>query len=86
MSPEELRDATTSRHVGKEGAIISETLNTRPLADLAAALEKCHHLCYIALADSATDRKANPISEDEELSSGQIHAKIAAAFAKQETK
>ncbi len=82
MSPEELREATTSRHLGKDGVVISENLNTRALADLAAALEKCNLLSYMALGDDATSRRARPDIESGEETAGSLHAKIAAAFAK----
>lgn len=82
LSPDQLREATTSYHVGKDGAVLSATLNTRPLADLAAALEKCHALSYAALSDTAADRKGRPPEDQGEESAGQMHARIAAAFAK----
>jgi hypothetical protein len=73
---------TTTKQIGKNGAIVSESLSTRPLADLASALEKCHALTYMALNDTATERKARPQTSDEDLGASEIHAKLAAAFAR----
>lgn len=82
MTPEELERATTHKTFDRDGLVVSETLSTRPLADLTAALEKCHSLTYQALSDTATDRKARPELASDEESSGEIHARIAAAFSK----
>ena len=82
MTPEELQRYTTHRTFDRTGNIVSETLSTRPLADLAAALEKCHSLTYMALADTASDRKAQPAEAEDDLSAGEIHARLAEAFAK----
>jgi hypothetical protein len=82
MSAIELQRATTHRVLNKEGEIISETLSTRPLADLTAALEKCHTLTYLALSDTASDRKTRPNEADDDLGASEVHAKLAALFAK----
>lgn len=82
MTPDELTEATTMRQIGKDGEVIRETLSTRPLADLASALEKCHALTYMALNDTATERKARPEASADDLGASEIHAKLAAAFAK----
>src|SRR6267142_2103311 len=57
--------------------------STRPLADLAAALEKCHSLTYLALGDSATERRGRSDTQDVDVSGGEIHARIAAAMSKE---
>jgi hypothetical protein len=57
--------------------------STRPLADLAAALEKCHVLTYMALGDSATERRGRNDTQDADVSGGEIHARIAAAMSKE---
>jgi hypothetical protein len=57
--------------------------STRPLADLAAALEKCHSLTYLALGDSATERRGRNDVQDSDVSGGEIHARIAAAMSKE---
>jgi hypothetical protein len=57
--------------------------STRPLADLAAALEKCHSLTYLALGDSATERRGRNDAQDADVSGGEIHARIAAAMSKE---
>lgn len=83
MSPEDLERATTHKTFDRDGTVVSEILSTRPLADLASALEKAHNLTYQALSDTATDRKARPEQgNDEETTAGEIHARIAAAFSK----
>lgn len=56
-------------------------LSTRPLADLASALEKVHQLAYQALNDTTSER----VKRKEETgsdSASDLHAKIAAAMGK----
>jgi hypothetical protein len=85
MSADELRTATTHKTFGRDGEVISETLSTRPLADLTSALEKAQMLSYMALGDSATERKARPQETDDDRTASEIHAALAAAFAKSKT-
>jgi hypothetical protein len=57
-------------------------LLTRPFADLAAAIEKCHAMTYLATGDTSTERKDNTGMSEDGVSAGEIHARIAAAFSK----
>jgi hypothetical protein len=62
----------------------SETrMSTRPMADLAAAFEKCHSMTYLALNDSMSERRHREDVGDATTSGGELHAKIAAAMARQ---
>jgi len=63
----------------------TKKFSTRPLADLAVALEKTHLLTYMALGDSASERRGRDTAPDADLSSGDLHAKIAAAMSKEVT-
>lgn len=71
---------TPSKH-GKPGATIAK-LNTRPVADLVAAMEKCHAASYMALNDTATERvKRQEFTKDKSGdSASEIYAKIEAAM------
>ena len=55
---------------------------TRPFADLATALEKCHAMTYQALSDTATDRKDRRESEDKHATAGEMHMALVDAFNK----
>jgi hypothetical protein len=67
---------------GSGGMVKVKKFSTRSLADLAAAIEKCQTLTYIALNDSATERRERKDdgSEDEATAS-QLHVKLAEAMA-----
>jgi hypothetical protein len=58
-------------------------ISTRPFADLASAIEKIHNLTYVALADSAAERKGRAEREASEDTTPtlDIHAAISAAVA-----
>jgi len=62
---------------------VDKKISTRPFADLASAMEKIHGLTYLALADTATERKQR--AEREEAENGvptkDIHAAISEAVA-----
>lgn len=79
MDAGEMDDLLISLQYVEEGKSIKK-LSTRPLADLAAALEKCHAMTYSALNDSATERKARDERPDSEVSGGELHAVIARAM------
>jgi len=64
---------------GKEGR--EDCLTTRPLADLAAALEKAHAMSYQALEDTSSDR-AKRKEVQSEVSAGDMYAKMAEAMSK----
>lgn len=55
------------------------TLSAKLFSDLASALEKCHHLCYLALNDHAAGREeANTTEETTSMAS--LHASVLAAL------
>jgi hypothetical protein len=62
----------------KNGTVTS--LNLRPFADLASALEKCHALSYMALDDSSTDRRERAREDSTSglgLTATEMHMKLA---------
>jgi hypothetical protein len=70
---------TTTR---KDGSIEeSKRFNARPFADLASAMEKCHALSYMALADTAGERKKNE-AEAQGPTDAEIHSTIASAISR----
>lgn len=77
----------TRRSKDKVTGEVEEThekkISTRPFADLASAMEKIHGLTYLALSDSATERKHRAEREEAEDStaSKDIHAAISEAVA-----
>ncbi len=71
--------------LNKAGEPVSESkkLSTRPLADLAAALEKVHSMTYLALGDLSSDRARRKESSDlDQSDAGALHIRIAAGMAK----
>jgi hypothetical protein len=84
MPQEEVDDLLISYRTLKDGGI-GKQFSTRPLADLAAALEKCHVLTYLSLNDSTTERRARDDAPDKDVSGGELHAQIAAAMAQTRT-
>lgn len=74
--------ATFKGAAGQDSKYLERRFSTRPFADLASALEKCHAMTYQALNDTAPERKAREDAPDHDRSAGELHAKIAAAFAK----
>jgi hypothetical protein len=54
--------------------------STRSLADLASALEKCHSLTYLALNDTATERKERKDDTDDSVAASELHLRIARAM------
>lgn len=85
MSDAEIEEYIFSSEIpskpGKPGATIAK-LNTRPVADLVAAMEKCHAAAYMALGDTATERvKRQEFTNDKGGdSASEIGAKIALAM------
>lgn len=77
----------TRRTKDKVSGEVEEThekkISTRPFADLASAMEKIHGLTYLALSDSATERKQRVEREEAEdsTSAKDIHAAISEAVA-----
>lgn len=84
-SAEELFDmALTTKTTKGKGGVETETvsLNTRPFADICAALEKVQSLTYLALADSVGERTKRSEEREDGVSATQLHSMIASAMAK----
>jgi hypothetical protein len=76
MTPEEAEKYLMQENINDKGQV-KHVLSTRPMADLASALEKCHAMSYMALNDSAAERsKRNSQEESTDTSGGEIHAKL----------
>lgn len=60
---------------------IHQSLSTRSLADLASALEKCHTMTYLALNDTATERKERKEEGNDDATAAETHIRLAAAMA-----
>jgi hypothetical protein len=69
-TPEEILDAVTSRTAS--GAT---NVSARFFCDLMAAMEKAHHLTYLALGDSAAERP-DVNTEEGEVSANQMHVAV----------
>lgn len=78
-SEEELIAHLNPESVSKMGSTTKFT--TRPMADLASAIEKCHVLTYQALNDTAPER-ARRAGDVPGGASEDLHAQISAAMAK----
>lgn len=63
-----------------EGVVVKK-LDTRPLTDLVAAIEKCHSLSYMALGDTATER-VKRLDQSGNVNVEDIHVKMSDAFAR----
>jgi len=82
MTPNDLEAFLFPKRTQRDGNV-TQTFSTRALADLASALEKCHAMTYLALNDTASDRKER--GEDGEgggESASEIHIKLAEAMSK----
>lgn len=81
MDDREFEEYLMSAETRKDGAVVKK-LSTRALADLASAMEKAHALTYMALTDTGQDRAKRKEAEgDDEASTTDLHAKIAAGLA-----
>lgn len=80
LSDDELARYCMASEVDKSGTQIFR-LHTRPFADLASAMEKCHAMTYAALSDTATDRKERNEDPDADHTVGGLHMAIANAMA-----
>jgi hypothetical protein len=67
------KDGTVQREVKK--------LSTRALADLAAAIEKCQALTYLALNDTAQDRNRRKEQASDDNDAGDLGVRIAKSMA-----
>ncbi len=81
MSHEEMMANLLCISEDKMGNTVSKIM-TRPFADLATALEKCHAMTYQALNDTATDRKGRMETEDQNATAGEMHMALVDAMAK----
>ena len=85
MSADELDSLLMQETIttGRDGSVrVTKKLSTRPLADLASALEKCNSILQQCLHDTASDRAKRQDSQDPIAAAGEIHAQLAAAMAK----
>lgn len=84
MTEDELEEyMLTATETVKGVDMTRSKLTTRPLADLASAMEKCQAMSYLALNDTGAERlKRNESGAgDSEISASDMHARIAAAMA-----
>ncbi len=82
MSADEMMQNLLCVTEDRNGNVTSKIL-TRPFADLATALEKCHAMTYQALNDTATDRKGRSEHEDTaSASAGEMHLALVDAMSK----
>lgn len=83
MSTEELFQmaCATKTTKDKDGNVTeTQALNTRPFADIAAALEKCHMMTYVALSDTIGERTKRVEEREDTISATQLHSIIAQAM------
>lgn len=82
LKDDKLVSYLVAERLDKEGGVAHATLSTKPLADLATAMEKVHWMTYIALSDTVQDRARRKESQDnsEEIAECDIHARIAKAL------
>lgn len=75
--------STVERREGK-GAdaeiILERKVNTKPISDLAAAMEKCHQMSYAALNDTASERVKRGEDASTESSATELHQALAEAM------
>lgn len=64
---------------GTGGLVKMKRFSTRSLADLASAIEKCQGMTYMALNDTATERRERP-EEGEGADTSEMHLKLARAM------
>jgi len=80
LTDAELEQFMSEVRLNKEGAVMGSKLNLRALSDMAAALEKAHHMTYAALNDSMPERAKRKQPDEDGDSTTDIHAKLAAAM------
>lgn len=81
MSKSDLDAFLFPREYEKKQDKIFQKFTTRPLADLASALEKCHSMTYLALNDTATERRERTEEGDEGATASEMHLRLAEAMA-----
>lgn len=68
-------------YVNSRGNVVDSKFNTRALADLASAMEKCHAMTYSALNDTAPERARRKTDTDSQ-NAADFHVKLADAMQK----
>lgn len=81
MSVEDLRTFIFATSTDAAGNSVRR-FSTRALADLASALEKCHAMTYLALNDTATERKERDEDGNSDATASELHLRLADAMAK----
>lgn len=81
MSRTDLECFLFPREVNRRSDEVTQKFSTRALADLASALEKCHSMTYLALNDTATERRERKEEGDEDATASEMHLKLAEAMA-----
>jgi len=85
-SEEEVYGMLMTERFNKDGRPAGTTLSMKPLADLAAALEKVHQLTYISLCDAPSERAKRKVLDPEDVAEVDIHARIAKALSEMRAK
>lgn len=82
MSDDELKEYLLSDGVTTvdDQKINYKKLTTRPLADLASAIEKCHAMTYAALNDTTQERVKRESFGKDEVAAGEMHVQLAKAM------
>ncbi len=81
LSQQDIRAYMLATDVDKDG-VAAKKFNTRALADFASALEKCQSMTYLALNDTATDRKERGEDNASDAAAAEMHLRLADAMAK----
>jgi hypothetical protein len=81
MSAAQVRDHIFLRETDRAGNI-TKKFSTRALADLSSAIEKCHALTYLALNDTATERKGRDDTQEGQGAAAELHLRLADAMAR----
>lgn len=82
MSENDLFKFLVNDRIDKNGKVTGQVFSTRPLADIASAMEKVHWMSYQALGDTPQDRaRRKEGARDAEHTECDVHARIAKALA-----
>lgn len=80
MTDDELEEYLFTDQTSGEKPMTVKRLTTRPLADLAAAIEKCHAMSYAALNDTTQERVKRENLGKDEVAAGEMHVQLARAM------
>lgn len=80
MTDEELEEYLFTDQTSGDKPMTVKRLTTRPLADLAAAIEKCHAMSYAALNDTTQERVKRDNLGKDEVAAGEMHVQMARAM------